>query len=880
MYTITFTDQYGNSVTYHAVTREQAEQIASEYASDYPGCSVSITGSEPSPAQSPDVQAIAEENVNEPHYRVIFKNKEGSSAYTAQTLQQAKQIAEQESKLYKGDQVLILTPNNKIERVTFRQIRVPRSASPAPSPPSSSRQVTDVEATKLSPPTSLDLDGALRRAAMDSSTKKLKQQSAEPYAWQLLRRGYSLNEVAQKVANKYGTQVSVEDMQFSETPMHAIYKAMQQQGQVQKTIEKQNVRLNAPPPNTLIGEDRTVNTDVQKLAISNLKSEMEEPDPVSDYLHQISKEIKVKATPLEKVYAKGNPASAYVAATGLAVAGAAAGVLDLPYDVAKGGAEAVEHPVKAAESFALAPVTVVKEAAEDAVSGRMVDYGKIVGQTLVAGEVADELGITPSRAIEKIPYSEKVLAPAKEFAERATAKLNDVVVRPLTEYKPVKTAVIVDTGEEKPVVTVAKSPETASLAAIKDVGRVKEIKPVTGLVAETAFNLKAEPVEDIAEYKNPTEEGTVKVRGESVEGKAFTKARLKTGYELQTENPVRSVKVVTEYANRLGRKAVLASELGEDSVKLLLKKGDEIKGYGVKVVDTYPLWDQESLGNLRVFPEEDVKETIDLRNEETAKPIETIDLREMDENVRKAVLGDEEKNGVKNTEERVYGNGEQTYELKDETSQSRFKVVDISDELRTLENELNDEIELPDISKTFEKAIDFGKDVLDIGMGTGIGSLEGIENLVNPRETIGMGEIPGIHVDLHTQNSVVEKPREKYRHSVPKPETGEKQNTNVSPDVIPVEGVDVLTQALTATIVTPDITPEPETKAKSESKIEPPELPLFIPSGGGSEFYRILEDKGVRFGRAVKVNPVVTNPLTVLFGGGSKGKKKSRRKRR
>ena len=832
MYTITFTDQYGNSVTYHAVTREQAEQIASEYASDYPGCSVSITGSEPSPAQSPDVQAIAEENVNEPHYRVIFKNKEGSSAYTAQTLQQAKQIAEQESKFYKGESVLILTPDNEIERVTFRQIREPtdgiqRTAQKTQSTLNRALLKTQ-QRQQLSVKNSLDLDGALHRAAVDSENAQL----VAAYAQKLIDEGKSPQEIEKALQERYGVQANIKTLTFKESPEAAMYRQIEKEERAREAAEEaQN-------------------------AVDKIMTPTSPSYAILSGLNKIGKGIESKAKQLNEAAMKNsNPVIAYGEAVGAALLGAAAGVAELPEQTAEFVASAVKHPVKAVKSLLLAPVTAVENAVKDVETGDVVDFGKIVGQTFAAGEVADELGITPSRAIEKIPYSEKVLAPAKEFAERATAKLNDVFVKPLTEYKPQRTTVIVDTGEEKPVVTVAKSPEQATLAAIKDVGRVKEIKPVTGLVAETAFNLKAEPVED----------GVAKVKGEEVEGKAFTKARLKTGYELQTENPVRSVKVVTEYANRLGRKAVLASELGEDSVKLLLKKGDEIKGYGVKVVDTYPLLDQESFGGLRVFgeardaiPEETVK-TIDLRDEETAKPIETIDLREMDENVRKAVFGEEDRSISRRS------TGEQTYELKT----SRFKVVDVSEEMKTLESELNDEIELPDISKTFEKAIDFGKDVLDIGMGLGISGLNGMSELERAHARNTISNI--------LYNDVIGKQKGKD-------EASNKNRPDVSPDVTPATKPSTSVTPSTTPAVTPAVTvipystPEPETNAKSKTKKpEPPVPTLFFPSGGGENLYKILEEESSRFGRAVKVNPVVTNPLTVLFDG---GKKKSRRKRR
>ena len=857
MYTVTFTDKYGNSVTYNAMTREQAEQIAAEYASDYPGSTVTITGTGPNPAQSPDVQAIAEDNVQQPHYRVIFKNDEGSSAYTALTKQQAEKIAEEYRKYYKGSQVLILTPTNELERVSFRQIRVPRSASSAPTTLSSSRQVvsaqvrnrqnvTDVKATKPSPPTSLDLDGALRRAAMDSSPKKLEQQSAELYAWQLLRKGLSPEQVAQKVANRYGTQVSVEDVQFSETPMHA----MQQQEQVQKTIEKQNVKLNAPPPNTLIGEDSTVNADVQKLAMSNLKSEMEEPDPVSNYLHQISKEIGVKTTPLEKVYAKGNPASAYVAAAGLAVAGAAAGVLDLPYDVAKGGAEAVEHPVRAAESFALAPVTVVKEAAEDAASGRMIDYGKVVGQTLVGGEVADELGLSPSKVWEKLPdritspvesVAEKVLAPAREFAERVHSKLNDAVVRPIKEfnkYRPQETWVYIETPDDVKTTVIKwdnNLRSTTTPLPINDLVPVERIKPVVATIGETA-------------YQMDTESGI---------GVGVSKLREKIGYELETREPIKSIKSITEYSNRLGRKAYISTELGEDAIKILLTKNDIVKGYGIKTLETTPILDLESNIDYSLSP--DMSRPLDTLYREDNQIDSALDV---DLNVvEDTPSGPKESKSV---ESKSSSSSYVSQALSSEEEYS-FKVVDLSDKFRELERTLTENrFEVPDFVKDlFDAGKELGKGLLDRSAALpfeGVWNAEGMWSSGVPWIST-KGEISGNVISkMFSEEEAKPKVRSKQTPGI-SPDVGEKPDT--SPDVTPDVSVDALTQALTATLV--DYSNETKTKTK-QTRPEPPVPPLFLPGGGGENFWEILEPRSRKTRRGVKINPIVNDPLKILWG--------------
>jgi len=836
MYTVTFTDKYGNSVSYNALTKEQAEQIAAEYASDYPDSTVTITGSAPPPPSPPQSD----------EYIVSFKDQEGSVNYHAQTKKQAEQIAKEYTKTY-GEQAKITSPTQNIANAPdIRAIADENALNPRYRVIVRDKYGNDIVRTALTYHDALILaktqtGGDIYILTPQNELEKVvstdnddREQAKKIAAKDTVKKSTVKTNDNENSLAAYGAQADIKTLTltFRESPEMAMYKQIEKEEMARKAAEEAQEAV-----------DDVMSTIPSYALISEL--------------NKIGKEIESKAKQLNEAAMKNtNPVVAYAEASSAALLGAAAGVAELPLQTAEFVASAIKNPAKAVKSLLLAPVTTAEEAVTAVETGNVANYGKIIGQTLVTGEIADELGITPSKAIEKIPYSEKVLAPAKDFAERATAKLNDVILKPLTEYKPQRTAIIVDTEDEHPSVTLSKNPEQASIAAIKDIGKIKDIKPVTSVVAETAFNLKTAPVEELAEFKNPIDEGTVKVRGETAEGEAFTKTRLKTGYELQTEKPIRVIRTITEYSNKLGRKAILASEVGEDTVKVLLRKGDEIKGYGIKVVDSYPMLDQESFGGLRAFGE--VREVIPEESEESG-PVKTIDLRKLntlDEDVRKAVFGEEEKN---------YDMREQTYELKEETS--HFKMVDVSDEIQSLEKELNEELELPDFSKVFERVVDFGKDVRMVRMGlgfavTGNAKIEKIVRQKGGSRTYSRNKpdvVPDIIPSTSTKPSVL-------------------PSTTPTPAITPATAVSVTPVVTPATTVTPDITPEPKTNAKSKSKPVPPESHFFIPSLGGESFYRILEEEGGRLGKAIKVNPVVTNPLTVMFGGKKRSSKRGRKR--
>jgi len=801
-YTVTFEDDEG-SISYHAQTKEQAEEIAKEYAKYY-GTQAKIYSPNQNVANAPDIRSIAKENVLNPKYRVIVRDKYGNDIVrTALSYHDALALAKKQS----GGQIYILTPQNELEKVTDVE-----SLKPTTSPTTSISLPSKAVNNKTVNNNILDIDGALHRAAVDNINTL-----AAAYAQRLIDEGKSPQEIQKALKERYGVQTDIKTLKFNTSPEAVMYKQ----------IEKEE-------------KAREAAKEVQN-AIDETMSSISPEHSLISGLNKIGLGIESKAKQLNEAAMKNtNPVVAYAETVGAALLGAGAGVAELPEQTVEFAESAVKNPFRAVKSILLAPVTTIGEAVSDIKSGNAVDYGKIVGQTFAAGEAADAIGITPSNVIEKIPYSEKILAPAKEFAERATAKLNDVVVKPLTEYKPIRTSIIIE-GEGEPSITISKYPELASLATIKDVGKIKEIKPVTAVVAETAFNLKTEPVEDFAEFRNPISEGTVKVRGEEAEGVGISKTRLKTGYELQTEKPVKSIKIVTEYANRLGKRATLASEIGEDTVKLILRKGDEIKGYGVKVVDTYPILDQESFGGWRVFGE--AKEVI---------PEDKIEdkINHINENVARKSISENTKSE------------EQVYELKEETS--HFKIVDVSDEVKELEKELNEEI-----NKVFEKAVDFGKEILDVESleitGLNAGTLENTLEKAHGRNSIS-----DFIKDIN--NDIIQGQKEKGGQN----EKGQKDTPNIATtpniSVTPSTTPDVTPNL--ATLITPDITPEPK---HAKTKLKKPKQPItFIFPNGGENFYRIFDEGKFEMGRAIKVNPVIDNPLSVLFGGKNKRRRKKR----